>query len=231
MPSALITGANRGIGLEFARQYAAEGWRVFACCRDPRGAAELEAVAAGSAELVSVHALDVTDRAGIDKVAQELAGHPLDVLVNNAGLIGPPNQGFGHTDYGAWAEVFDVNTMGPMRMAEGFVDHVAASERKLIVTITSGLGSIADNSSGGRTPYRTSKAAVNMVMRGLAVELAPRGIVCVVVSPGWVRTDMGGAGATLAPAESVGALRRLIQRLGPADSGKFFNYNGNEYPW
>ena len=116
-------------------------------------------------------------------------------------------------------------------MSEAFVEHVARSDRKLIVTLTSGMGSIADNTSGGSILYRSSKAAVNMVMRSLAIDLASRGITCVVVNPGWVQTDMGGANTTLTPAESVTALRRLIETLGPAQSGKFFNYNGREYAW
>jgi NAD(P)-dependent dehydrogenase (short-subunit alcohol dehydrogenase family) len=144
---------------------------------------------------------------------------------------GPRGQGVGNIDYEAWAKVLDVNTMGPLRVSEAFVDHVAQSERKLIVTITSGMGSLADNTSGGAYAYRSSKAAVNMVMRSLAIDLAPRGVTCVVVNPGWVQTDMGGPQATLTPAESVSMLRRLIETLGPAQSGKFFNYDGCEYAW
>ena len=127
--------------------------------------------------------------------------------------------------------MLEVNTLGPMRVAEAFVNNVAQSQRKLIVTITSGMGSIADNTSGGAFAYRSSKAAVNMVMRSLAIDLAPRGITCVVVNPGWVQTDMGGTNATLTTAESVTKLKSLFETLGPAQSGKFFNYNGREYPW
>jgi NAD(P)-dependent dehydrogenase (short-subunit alcohol dehydrogenase family) len=127
--------------------------------------------------------------------------------------------------------VLDVNTLGPMRVTEAFIDNVVRSDRKLIVTITSGMGSIGDNTSGGAFAYRSSKAAANMVMRSLAIDLAPRGITCVVVNPGWVKTDMGGPQATLTPAESVTRLRRLIGTLGPAQSGKFFNYDGREYAW
>jgi NAD(P)-dependent dehydrogenase (short-subunit alcohol dehydrogenase family) len=118
-----------------------------------------------------------------------------------------------------------------MRVSEALVDHVASSERKLIVTLTSGMGSIADNTSGGSIAYRSSKAAVNMVMRSLATDLASRGITCVVVNPGWVQTDMGGPNANLTPAESVTRLRHLIQNLGPTRSGKFFNHDGREYAW
>jgi NAD(P)-dependent dehydrogenase (short-subunit alcohol dehydrogenase family) len=131
----------------------------------------------------------------------------------------------------AWAKVLDANTMGPMRVSEAFIDNVARSDRKLIVTLTSGMGSLADNTSGGSTAYRSSKAAVNMVMRSMAIDLAPRGIICVVVNPGWVQTAMGGPHAKITPAESVTKLKRLIETLGPPQSGKFFNYDGKEYPW
>jgi NAD(P)-dependent dehydrogenase (short-subunit alcohol dehydrogenase family) len=231
MPSALITGANRGLGLEFARQYLDDGWQVYAACRDPESASELRRLADASDHKLRSIALDVTDSTSVKATAAELEGRAIDVLINNAGVGGPRGQSIGNIDYETWARVLDVNTLGPMRVAEAFVDNVAESKRKLIVTITSGMGSIADNTSGGAFAYRSSKAAVNMVMRSLAIDLAPRGITCVVINPGWVQTDMGGPHATLAPAESVRRLRRLIDSVGPAQSGKFFNYDGREYAW
>ena len=231
MPSALITGANRGLGLEFARQYLADGWQVYAACRNPASASELRRLADDSDRRLRILAMDVTDPASIQATAGELDGQAIDVLINNAGIIGPRGQSIGNIDYEAWAEVLAVNSMGPMRVSEAFVEHVARSDRKLIVTLTSGMGSIGDNTSGGSVVYRSSKAAVNMVTRSLAVDLAPRGITCVVVNPGWVRTDMGGPSARLEAAESVNALRRLIATLGPEQSGKFFNHTGREYPW
>ena len=175
--------------------------------------------------------LDVTDSATIKAAAIELDGQAIDLLLNNAGVMGPRGQTIGNIDYDAWAKVLDANTVGPMRVAEAFVDNVASSDRKLIVTLTSGMGSLADNTSGGSIAYRSSKAAVNMVMRSLAIDLAPRGITCVVVNPGWVQTEMGGPHARISPAESVTKLRHLIDTLGPTQSGKFFNYDGREYPW
>jgi NAD(P)-dependent dehydrogenase (short-subunit alcohol dehydrogenase family) len=231
MPSALITGANRGLGLEFARQYLADGWQVYAACRDPSSASELRRLADASDHNLRILTLDVTNPASVKAAAVKLDGQAIDLLLNNAGIGGPRGQTIGNIDYEAWANVLDANTMGPMRVSEAFVDHVARSERKLIVTLTSGMGSLADNTSGGSIAYRSSKAAVNMVMRSLAHDLAPFGITCVVVNPGWVRTDMGGPHATLTPTESVMMLRRLIETLGPAQSGKFFNYDGREYPW
>ena len=231
MPSALITGANRGLGFEFVRQYLVDGWQVYAACRDPASASELRRLIEISDGKLRMLAMDVTDPASVDAATTELDGQAIDLLLNNAGIIGPQGQTIGNIDYEAWAEVLAVNTMGPMRVSEAFVEHVARSDRKLIVTLTSGMGSIADNSSGGSILYRSSKAAMNMVMRSLAIDLASRGITCVVVNPGWVRTDMGGPNASLQPAESISALRRLIATLGPEQSGKFFNHTGREYPW
>ena len=231
MPRTLITGANRGLGLEFARQYLADGWQVYAACRDPNSASELRQLADARDNKPRILALDVTNSASLKAAAAALDGQAIDLLLNNAGVGGVWGQTVGNIDYEAWAKVLDANTMGPMRVSEAFVDHVARSERKLIVTLTSGMGSLADNTSGGSIAYRSSKAAVNMVMRSLAIDLAPRGITCVVVNPGWVRTKMGGSHATLTPTESVTRLRSLIETLGPAQSGKFFNYNAREYAW
>jgi NAD(P)-dependent dehydrogenase (short-subunit alcohol dehydrogenase family) len=231
MLSALITGANRGLGLEFARQYVADGWQVYAACRDPASASKLHRLAEGSDEKLRILAMDVTDPATIRAAATQLDGQAIDLLLNNAGIIGPRGQTIGNIDYEAWANVFAINTMGPMRVSEAFVEHVADSDRKLIVTLTSGMGSIADNTSGGSVLYRSSKAAVNMVTRSLAIDLAPRGITCVVINPGWVRTDMGGINASLEPSESISRMRRIIATLGPEQSGKFFNHTGREYPW
>ncbi len=231
MATVLITGANRGLGLEFTRQYAADGWQVFAACRVPDAATDLQALAAESGGRIRVLEMDVTDTSSVRKAAAGLQGEAIDLLLNNAGVGGPPGQRLGSLDYAAWAKVLDANTLGPMRVTEAFLENVARSSDKRIVTITSGMGSIEDNTSGGRYAYRSSKAAVNMVMKSLAVDLAPRGIACVVMNPGWVRTDMGGSGGKLSPAESIKAMRSVIAALKPDDSGKFFNYSGTPYPW
>ena len=231
MSTLLVTGANRGLGLEFARRYAADGWRVLATCRDPGSADELRRLAAESGGRITVSALDVTDNGSVRAAAQALVGTPIDLLINNAGVGSPRNQKLGNLDYAAWARVLDVNTLGPMRVTEAFLGNVAAGTEKKIVTITSGMGSIADNTSGGSYAYRSSKAAVNMVVKSLSIDLAPRGITCVVINPGWVRTDMGGPGGKISPAESIAGMKRVIAKLRPADSGKFFNYDGGSYPW
>ena len=231
MSAVLITGANRGIGLEFVRQYAAGGWEVFAACRNPDAAKELATLAKSSGSQLTVLGMDVTDGKSLRSAQRQLGNEAIDLLINNAGVSGVPGQRTGHIDYENWARVLEVNTMGPLRVIEAFLDHIARSERRLVVTITSGMGSLSDNTSGGSIAYRTSKAAVNMAVRSVAFELAPRGIICVVVNPGWVKTRMGGAGAPLPVKDSVAAMRRLFDRLQPGDSGKFFNYDGVERPW
>jgi len=231
MPAVLITGANRGLGFELARQYLADGWRVIAACRDPGTARALNDLAAESGGKLTIVTLDVTEASSIRQAAVALKDIAIDLLINCAGIIGVSGQRLGHVDYESWARVLDVNTMGPLRVLDAFADNIARSERKLAVTITSGMGSLGDTTSGGSIAYRSSKAAVNMVMRSAAIDLKGRGIICVVINPGWVKTDMGGPGAPLTPQESVTAMRRVIAKLGPPQSGKFFHYDGSEYPW
>ncbi len=231
MNTVLVTGANRGLGLEFARQYAADGWKVYAACRRPDEASALGRLAAGSGGHVEAIALDVTDAASVRTAAAELAGIPIDLLVNNAGVGSPKGQKLGSLDYAAWQRVLDTNTLGPMRVVEAFLGNVEKGRQKKIVTITSGMGSIGDNGSGGSYAYRSSKAAVNMVVKSLSIDLAERGITCVVMNPGWVRTDMGGPGGRLSPEQSIVGMRKVIAGLTPADSGKFFNHDGGQYPW
>ncbi len=235
MPSVLITGANRGIGLAFAHSFAADGWRVHACCRDPDGAEDLAALSvvmasADTAGAVMLHRLDVTDGSRIAGLSRELADEAIDVLVNNAGVMGP-GTGFGEMDYDGWLPVFETNTLAPMRMAEGFVEQVAKSGRKLIVNISSIMGSLGENADGGAIIYRSSKAALNMVSKSLSAELAPRGITVIVFHPGWVSTDMGGPDAAVTPGESVEGMRAVIERVTPNDSGRFFNFDGHEIQW
>ena len=231
MATILITGANRGLGLEFTRQYLKEGWTVIAACRNPGAARGLQDLEAGSKGALTVVELDVTDGASVKRAAGRLQGRAIDVLLNGAGIYGQGGQKLGSLDYEDWRQVLEVNLLGPARVCEAFLDGLERSDRRLIVTITSGMGSLADNTSGGSILYRTSKAAVNMLMRASALDLKPRGITCIVVNPGWVKTDMGGPNAKLSPEESIQAMRRLIAKLGPEDSGKFYNYDGREYPW
>jgi NAD(P)-dependent dehydrogenase (short-subunit alcohol dehydrogenase family) len=220
MPTVLITGANRGLGLAFAQSYAADGWRVIATAREPERTTTLGTLPGD----VSVHALEVSDEAQLDKLARALRAEPIDVLINNAGVRG-------ETDTPGWLRTFAVNSIAPLRVAQALMPCLQRGERKVIASITSGLGSIGDNTSGGSYAYRSSKAALNMAMKSLSVELAPRGFSVFVISPGWVQTDMGGGGAPLTPAESIAGMRRVIDAAGPAQNGKFLHYDGREYPW
>ncbi len=230
MPTVMITGANRGIGLAFARGYAAEGWRVLACCRDPGNAKDLDALKEGSEDRVAIHRLDVTDELNVDSLAQKLAGEAIDVLINNAGVIGP-RDGFAETDFDRWQPVFAVNSFAPLCVAERFVEQVARSERKLIVNISSKMGSIAANVKSNSIIYRASKAALNQISKCLAMALGPRGITVIVFHPGWVSTDMGGAEAAVTPEDSAAGIRAVIAGATAADNGRFFNYDGEELPW
>lgn len=228
----LITGANRGIGLEFVKQYAADGWRVLACCRKLQNAAELDALAQQSNDLITVHQLDISDFSQIEKLSLELVGQELDVLLNNAGIYPDSSSGgFGATNYEGWAHAFQVNTMAPLKMAETFTGNLTRGQQKKIINITSKMGSIADNSGGGAYTYRSSKAALNMVTKSLAIDLAPRGIITAVLHPGWVQTDMGGPNALISTEQSVSGMRQVIARLNMKDSGKFYGYDGQEIPW
>jgi NAD(P)-dependent dehydrogenase (short-subunit alcohol dehydrogenase family) len=226
VPTVLITGANRGLGLEFARQYAADGWDVLACCRDPERAGELKALGGK----VAVHRLDVEEADQLAALKSALGGRAIDVLLSNAGYYAKGER-LGQLDYPAWERSFRINTLGPVRLAEALVDQVARSEKKLIANVTSLMGSIGDNESGGSYAYRSSKAALNMATVCLARDLAPRGVTAIVLHPGWVKTDMGGPGAPLEAPESVKGMRAVIARVGPADTGTFFDYEGDLLPW
>jgi NAD(P)-dependent dehydrogenase (short-subunit alcohol dehydrogenase family) len=237
MPTVLITGANRGIGLEFARQYAADWWRVIATARRPHEAEELRRLCEASEGRLKIEPLDVEDFAAIDRLAEKLRGQPIDVIINNAGLFGPKRsaesdarQSFGHMDFEIWHRLLSVNMMAAYKMAEAFVDHVAASDDRKIVAISSTLGSIGTG-EGQAYAYATSKAGLNMVMHKLAVDLKPRGIATAAYCPGWVRTSMGGSAAALAPSESVRGLREQIARLSLGTSGGFFLHDGRPIPW
>jgi NAD(P)-dependent dehydrogenase (short-subunit alcohol dehydrogenase family) len=223
MPTVLVTGANRGIGLEFVRQYAAEGWRVHAACRDPDKTAELKAIAGD----VRLHRLDVTDEGQLAALEASLAGEPIDILINNAGVRGLGDS----TEVAGWLETLRVNAIAPVRVSERLIANLERGQRKLIVNITSRLGSIAENTSGGSYAYRSSKAALNMAAKSMSVDLKSRGIAVVVFHPGWVQTDMGGSGAPVSPPDSVSGMRAKIATLTAADSGHFFNYNGQPIPW
>jgi len=220
----LITGANRGLGLEFARQYAAAGWHVIGTARRPDVASDLKALD------VRVMQLDVTDQESVDRLARDLGDQPIDLLINNAGIF-PMAATLPEIDFDNITRTLAVNTIGPMRVTRALLPNLRRGEAKKIVNITSNLGSIANNTSGRFYGYRESKAALNMFTRSLAGELRDEGFICIVMNPGWVQTDMGGPQAPLRATESIKGMRSVIDRLTPADSGTFWTHEGEQMPW
>jgi len=226
MPTVLITGANRGIGLGFAKHYAREGWDVLACCRAPGEAAALKKLTG-----TRVLALDVADEGSIDRLAKEISGAPIDLLLNNAGHGGPLGVDFGATRLADWLPTLLTNTVGPYMMIERLAANVLASRQKKIVSITSGLGSIAQVDSDYAPIYSVSKAGLNMGSKRIAKILGPRGAIVVVISPGWVKTAMGGQGAPLSVETSVAGMTAVIAGLTKKDNVSFRNYDGKTLPW
>lgn len=216
MPTVLITGANRGIGLEFARQYSQDGWDVIATER--RSSPGLDALG------VRVEPLDLSEA---DAVAAFSIEDPLDLFISNAGTSHPKDTE-GARNARDWQAMMMVNAIAPYQLGKMLLPHMRDGGK--MIAISSGMGSIADN-GGGWVPYRTSKAALNMAWSNLALEARGRGIACVLFSPGWVKTDMGGAGAEITVEESVGAMRQQIEQLSMDDSGRFLRRDGSELRW
>ena len=242
MRSVLITGAGRGIGLEFVRQHLAEGWHVYATCHKAVNAGQLKTLRPNGRGQIHIFEMDVTDAAQVKTVAEQLKGKPLDVLINNAGTVEPIFYGSGayegnddpdlrNYDFDAWLELLKTNVLGPARVCGAFVDNLAAGERPVAVNISSTLASIASTWQAGRYAYRTSKAALNMLTRSIGEWYAKRGIILVSISPGWTRTEMGGHKATNSVEVSVKGVRNVIAGLTMAEAGTFFNFNGQIIPW
>lgn len=226
MPTLLITGANRGIGLELTQRYAADGWTVIAACREPQSAAALKAIPG-----IAVEALDVTDYTAVDKLAAKYSGTAIDLLLNNAGIYGHRDGALKVSDFDTYLQVLQVNSVAPMKLALAFLPHLKATKGGAkIATISSRMGSISQG-GGGAYAYRASKAAINAGMHNLALDLKSSGISCITLHPGWVKTDMGGAGADIDVATSAAGLKKVIDGLTLKDTGKFYNYDGGEIPW
>lgn len=239
MPTVLITGGNRGIGLEFVRQYADDGWTVIACCRDPDGesAAELRSIAASADGRVSIVQMDMLDHTSIDAAAKKYAGTAIDVLINNAGIIGPvpiqdhlDAQHFGTIDYDVWDSVIRTNTFAPIKMAEAFIDHVMASDQKKIITLSSTVGSFQEEKITAFC-YCTSKTAVTKAVQLLAEVLREKGVIAMAFCPGHVKTRMGAMGATVEIPDSVTGMRYLIAQFTMDDTGSYRRFNGDTIAW
>ena len=230
MASIVITGANRGIGLELTRQYSANGDNVYACCRTPEQATELNQLADSATRSISIVSLDVTIPSSISALSIAVDDSPIDILLNNAGVMGGEKQSAFDMDYDGWLDAFAVNTIGPFRVVEALIDNVKLSKSPKIVTISSQMGSLNRKSTGSYA-YRSTKAAVNKVMQVMAEELRQDGIVVCPVHPGWVRTNMGGPNAEITVEESAQGIRTLIDQLTLSDTGKFFKWNGELHDW
>lgn len=231
MPTLLITGANRGLGLEFTRQYLNDGWKVIAGCRNPQDADALHQLYTHHSDHLLIYRLDVANFPQIEQLSRQLSGTPIDVLINNAGIYPKDKEEFGSIDYAAWDEAFKINSMAPLKMAEEFIEQLLLGRQKKIVNITSKMGSIDDNSSGHHYLYRSSKTALNMVTKSLALDLAPQGVTAIVMHPGWVQTDMGGDNAPTTVQQSIAGMRKVIEDISPADGGRFYAFDGQEIPW
>jgi NAD(P)-dependent dehydrogenase (short-subunit alcohol dehydrogenase family) len=230
MPTALITGVNRGLGLEFIRQYASAGWTVIGTCRDPESAGEARALADAHANL-RLYPLDVTDSAAVQALADELEGTAIDVLILNAGVMGKKSLVLGELDPADFLQVLNVNVVAAAMCLQAFRSHVAMSEQRKIIGIGSFLGSIGSDSDGGLYSYRAAKAGIHAVMHAASNDLRDAEIIALPMHPGWVQTDMGGPDALISTAESIAGMIRVIDGLTPQDSGRLQTYSGEELPW
>ena len=226
----LITGANRGIGLNLTEQFAEDGWRVMACCRNPDQADELRGLSE-RLSTIEIYALEVTDYTQMKSLAAKLCDQPIDILLSNAGIYGPRGMAFGEVSAEEWLEVFEVNSIAPLMLAQAFIESVAASRQKLIAVVSSKMGSIGANASGGSYIYRSSKTAVNQVVKSMSLDLSDQGISVITLHPGWVQTDMGGSNAEISATQSGSGLKSVLQSAGPAQNGQFINFDGTPIPW
>ena len=241
MTTVLISGANRGIGLEHARQALAAGDNVVAGCREPSEADELHQLAAQYGPNLRIEALDVASGVSINTFAARLAGVPIDILINNAGIYGNPDapsypggvpaQSLLGMDYDLWDRIQAINVVGPFRLTAAMMPNLLAGERKLVVMMSSDLGSIGNNTLGTSHAYRSSKAALNMLTRGLAIDLKGQGVSVISMAPGWTRTALGGEGGQWSVEDSVTAQRAILTEIGPADSGQFIDLTGKIVAW
>ncbi|WP_299014292.1 SDR family oxidoreductase [uncultured Photobacterium sp.] len=226
----LITGANRGVGLALVNAYLDAGWNVYTCCRHPEKALELQQ-RQNETETLTLLELDVTNHQAIAALSKQMAGITLDLLINNAGYYGPKGYGFGNTDADEWRKVFEINTIAPLKLAEAFYPQLKAENPGIIACISSKVGSMTENTSGGGYIYRSSKAALNSVVKSLSNDLLAEGIISVALHPGWVQTEMGGPNAKISAPKSAQGVKTVIDNLTTEQSGGFYNYDGSVILW
>ncbi len=231
MPSILITGANRGLGLEMTKQYLQDGCQVIACCRSPSKASELIDLENKAKGQLRILELDVNDANAISSLPSRLQNQSIDILINNAGILKTLSKNLDDISSEAWLESFRVNTIAPALIAKSLSGLIAAGQQKIIVNLSSHLGSISLASDPTYLLYGSSKAALNYVTKSLAVELKSSGIMVISIHPGWVKTDMGGDNAQLMPAESVAGIRKVLKNLTLKQSGAFYDYSGKIIPY
>ena len=232
----LVTGASRGLGLEYCRQLAGSGWEVLAAVREPARATDLQSLARDNPQRIRVLRLDVADEGDVRAVAQELRGKPLDMLINNAGTFGPEGasggmryQSLDHMDYGIWRNILEVNLLAPFRLTVALASSLRLAPRPVVIMLSSDLGSIANNTMGQSHAYRTSKAGLNMLTRGIANDW--RELITVAMAPGWCKTELGGEGAQIEPEDSVRAQLQTFATLTPSHSGQFLDRFGVPVAW
>ncbi len=228
MSTVLITGANRGIGLELVKGYAAQGHKVLACCRDPKSATALAAITGD----VTTLGLTVNDAASVAALVTTLGGQAVDLLINNAGVLGPAyaDQTATTMDFAGWTEAFEVNTMAPVRVMQALLPNLKASKAPKVVTITSQMGALSLDMTMGFA-YSATKAALNKFMKLAAIDLAKDGIDVCVIHPGWVQTDMGGPQADITPPDSAAGIVKTIAKLDASTTGSFWQWNGEVHGW
>ncbi len=230
MATVLITGTNRGIGLEFVKQFLAREDTVLATCRDMGSATELRQLKNDTSKL-HIFELDVSSQKSMEDLTLQLAGHAIDIFINNAGVYGPRDSTFGKVSANEWAKVLQVNAKAPMILTQLLIDNLRDGSDKKLLYITSKMGSIDDNKGGGSYVYRSSKAALNAVVKSISVDLRDSGFSVAVLHPGWVQTDMGGPNALIDVTTSVSKMIDVIDNLNFHNSGSFFNYDGGIIPW
>ena len=236
MPTVFVTGANRGLGFEHVKQYAEKNWEVIACSRNPEQSNELSLLRDQYPDNLIIEKLDVTNFDEITVLSEKYKDKPIDILINNAGTLGPKGvpeamgyQNIGHMDYEIWRDILEVNLLAPFRVATAFHDQVAMSSKKLLIMMSSDLGSVEQNNFGGLYSYRASKAGLNILSKGMSIDW--KDITVIALAPGWCKTFLGGVEADVEPDVSVTEQQKMFESIEPSDSGKFLDRFGKEVPW